>query len=337
MLQIVEGPPRSGKSYFGVNYLVENYCTYLPLYDEFLLDSNVLVVSNIEGLRVKHRKLDEILKTIPVNEFFTIGNFEKLMEKYKVKNIILLIDEAQFIFDNKFYDKDVFYFFQYHGHIGVDIFLFTQGVSTLCRHFIPLVESIVRVCPRSKSVVGTFRYEYVDKSGNYLYSKVLKKNNLIFKAYKSFRQDEINKPKNALLQWAIMAVVLAVGSVFAFKIAIASVTKKGDTKKSAPAVEPVKPVQGQFSSVKPPAPVHAAPLPSPAALLPTWSYYTVKGYYRINDRIYYEINGNTYPADVCRNYDSVSHSAFCRTADVGPASFSTPAFNNASSGRGVIK
>lgn len=230
MIRIVEAPPRSGKSYYVVNYLTK-FCVYENLYKEWVLKANVLIISNIEGLKIKHLDLTELLKRFTVEEFFTIENFQKIKEKYKVQNIVLCIDEAQKIFDRKYYNKDVFYFFQYHGHEGIDIFIMTQSISTICNAIPPLCEFIVRVSTRSKSIIGTFRYKFVDHHGLFLGSEVLRKSKQVFAAYKSFSSDEFVKPKNAILHYAKLLLLFMVLGVFGFKTAYAAFMGKGKRTK----------------------------------------------------------------------------------------------------------
>lgn len=216
MITIVEGNPGSGKSFFGVNYLT-GFCKYDKMYDEFVLREDTLVISNIEGLRIKHLNLQDCIEKYTVEVFFTVENFEKIQKQYRVKNIVMLIDEAQKIFDSKFYDKDVFYFFQYHRHIGLDIFFLTQSRSTIARQLIPLCEYIVQAKPRSKGVAGTFTYNYIDPKGNYMYNRVLRAKKDVFRAYKSFRTDETNKPRNVLKYYLVACSVILAVVLFLFK------------------------------------------------------------------------------------------------------------------------
>lgn len=216
MIRIVEGVPGSGKSYYAMKYLIK-YCEYHKLYDEFVVRPDVLIISNISGLRIKHKNLDELLEKRPVEDFFTVENMERIQAQYHVKNIILVIDEAQKIFDSKFYNKEVFYLFQYHRHIGLDIFFITQARSTLPRHLLPLSEFIIQAVPRSKGFLGTFRYRFIDQKGVTMYTSVLKKDQTVFRAYKSFVSDEIEKPKNLMVKYFVMIGVLVVVCGFLWK------------------------------------------------------------------------------------------------------------------------
>lgn len=329
MLRIVDGPPGSGKSYYMVSYL-SKFFTYDSFFDEFVLKSDVLLLSNIDGLRVKHLNIDVILQKTPVDEFFTVANFEKLQEQYRVKNIIVLMDEAQKVFDSKYDNKEVMYFFQYHRHLGVDLMLGTQDAPLVSRKLLPLCEYICSAVPRSRSIAGAFSYKFKDCKGHFLYSKALRKKQEVFRAYKSMTVDEISKPKNALLHWVLVGLVLFVVGGFLFKSALAGVKSKSERGKVvASRVSSPSTVQAPLSSsslVPPPVPVQA-PLSSSAVAsspplpdrrpLPAWYRYDVGSYYKVDRREQFVIAGRTYLPPVCRDYDRSSQTAVCQSSVVG--------------------
>lgn len=225
MIQLIEAPPRSGKSYYAVNYLCK-FTEYDGLYNEYVLKSDVLIISNIEGLKIRHWKLDECLKKRNIEEFFSITNFESIMEKTGKRHVILAIDECHDYFPAGYVNHDVYSFFAFHGHIGLDIILMTQSLERTSRMFNPLLEYVVKVTPRSRAIFKNFSYRYVDIKGKFLYSKVLKKNPLVFNAYKSFRKDEQNKPKNAVLHWVVITSILLVIGGFSFKGGLSLIKSK---------------------------------------------------------------------------------------------------------------
>lgn len=227
MIRIVQGNPGSGKSYYCVNYIAK-FCDYDNLYGEHILKHNTLVITNIENLKIKHLNLDDLIQRFTVEKFFTVENFEIIMAKYKVNHIIVAIDEAQKIFDSKFYDKDVFYFFQYHRHLGIDIFFLTQNVSLICRQIPPLSEFIVDAVPRSKGISGMFRYRMLDSKGFHMYSKGVAKVQNIFKMYQSFKSDEAEKPKNVLMHWIVICSVAFLVCFVGFKVFFNSYSNRND-------------------------------------------------------------------------------------------------------------
>ena len=326
MIQIIEGPPRCGKSYYAVNYLMK-FVDYDPLYTDYALKPGVLIISNIEGLKVRHRSLDEILQKRTIEEFFTVANFEQLMVHYQVTKVILLIDEFQKLFPDGYKNTDVSFFFQYHGHIGLDIFLMTQGVSTVARWFIPLVEYFVRVTPRSKSVLNNFSYRFVDTKGRYLYSKTVGKKEVVFNAYNSFRVDEHNKPKNAIWHWFVIITVFAIAAIVLFKTGIAMVKNK--SKHDQAVATPISAVYANHSTVKAPKfpekktvvkpRVSSAPflakVVNAAVVVSDWSTYPVESFASINGSVRVMINGKWFDSSSCRTLGE--EEASCLTELVG--------------------
>lgn len=265
MIQLIEAPPRSGKSYMAVYYLCK-FTKYDAIYNEYVLSPHVLIISNIEGLKIKHWRLDECLKKKPLKEFFTIANFESIMSKMNKTHVIIAIDECHEFFPAGFNDDELYKFFAFHGHIGLDVILMTQSLTATSRMFNPLLEYLVQVKPRTRALLNTFSYDYVTKNGKYLYSKTLQKRKEVFNAYKSFRHDEQNKPKNAVRHWAVVVLVLFLAAGLLFKTALAVVKGKSDNGKKSTAVAAARlqsPVAPAAASV--PAPVPAAVPVAPAA------------------------------------------------------------------------
>lgn len=255
MIRIVQGNPGSGKSYYAVNYVADKLSTYDPLYKDHKLNDGVLIITNLENLRVHHLDFDKMIERFTLEKFLTIENFEVIKEKYKARHMVLIIDEAQKYLDSKFYNKDVFYFFQYHRHIGLDIFLLTQSVSTICRQLPPLCEFILEAAPRSKGVAGTFRYKFKDPKGTFMYSKAIRKKQETFAMYQSFSSDEAEKPKNVLTHWIVTAVVVMFVVGVGFKGFFYAYANKGKSAIINP--QTVK-VPTQNHIINPPA----APAPS---------------------------------------------------------------------------
>ncbi|MBE0501679.1 MAG: hypothetical protein IBX47_09575 [Desulfuromonadales bacterium] len=320
MIQLIEAPPRSGKSYFGVNYLV-GFTKYDALYSEYVLDKNVLIISNIEGLKIKHWALTHCLNIDPlaklstalparVKEFFSIANFENIKKTTSKNHIILMIDEVHELFPSGFKDQSIYDFFAFHGHLGIDVFFMTQGIDSMSRMFNPLLEYIVKATPRSKKISSTFSYRFCDLKGKYLYSKVIRSKQHVFNAYQSFRQDEYNKPKSAVMITAILVIVVFVAAVSLFNIAFGKVKSKGKNaalnsredlvSKLSPAVDLDGLIQGTESKVI-------------TSFLPEkkrWSVVQVNAFYSYNGDNFYLIDGKEYRADSSNfrrfNYDTLS-------------------------------
>jgi len=206
MEHLVEGPVGSGKTYYAVNYICK-FSEYDTFYKEWNLRQDTLVVSNIDKLKIHHLDLTECIKKYSLEKFFTIENFEKIREKYRVKHIILIIDETQNIFDFRYHNKDVMFFFEYARHIGVDIILLTTGATKVSRGLIPQLENIVEALPRSLGLPYLFRYVVKDTKGNEQYKTSIKMDQRIFAAYRSMSANEIEKPKNVYKKLATISLV----------------------------------------------------------------------------------------------------------------------------------
>ncbi len=309
MIQLIEGPPRSGKSYYACNY-INKFCSYDGLYNEYILKDDVLLISNIEGLKVKHWTLNHCLGLAPneplgaadrerIKAFFSISNFENIQKTTRKQHIILVIDEAHEIFPSGFKEPSIYEFFAFHGHIGLDVFLMTQGVESLSRMFNPLFEHIVKVTPRSKKVGSSFTYKYFDKSGKFLYPQVVRKQKLVFGIYKSFRKDEFNKPKNAVLIWilAVGFIFVCAGGLFYYGLSDLSKGKSSVSveKESGPVVTRSKKITSK-SVVKTDAGYIPDSFESESSGS-SWLTYNVSGYVNKNGNTYYLINGRSIPAN----------------------------------------
>ncbi|MBX0311484.1 MAG: zonular occludens toxin domain-containing protein [Sulfurihydrogenibium sp.] len=148
MLSIIYGVPGSGKSYYAV-YQIKK------MLDE---KKNIVLISNIENLKLTHLNLDELIYQYGgIEKFFNVEcEFWKTdVEKKKV----LFIDEAQRYFNKKFFSSSVFFFFQYHRHLNTDIYLITQSYKTLPTELVVLAEIVIQAVPSSfRWFRNSFRY-----------------------------------------------------------------------------------------------------------------------------------------------------------------------------------
>ncbi len=203
MIRIFQGVPGSGKTYAMVHYL-KRYAEWDGFYREWVLRDGVVVISNIEGLRIPCLSLDRLIAELGnIREVFSEGFVKTLWDK-GYKKIIFAVDEAQRFFDRKFYDRDVFFFFQYHRHWGVDILLATQDVSTLPKEIRVLAEFLIRAEQRSLTL-KSFKYKFYSPDGNtHLFNQTLAKDERVFAMYKSFHVEEIDKPPNVLIRQLVI-------------------------------------------------------------------------------------------------------------------------------------
>jgi len=323
MLQLIEAPPRSGKSYFAVNYLV-SFTKFDDLYQEYILKDDVLIISNIAGLKLKHWTLNHCLGLKPhqklsqaesdkIKEFFSIENFEKIMDKTRKRHIILAIDEVHEIFPAGYKDNQVYEFFALHGHLGLDVIFMTQGLDSMSRIFNPLLEFIVKATPRSKKISKTFSYRYVDLRGKYLYSKVIPCKQSVFKAYKSFRHDESNKPRSAVAIWAVLVICIFIGAGLLFRMALGNISDKAEAGEKKNAQVKSKDIDSDKSEIGSASVglsekvASSPPEKTPEVVPEEWILYYIEGYIKQGSKLYYLINGEALQdGPRFRNFDRLS-------------------------------
>lgn len=206
-LRIITGVPGAGKTYYAVNHLVKNYCDAFG--DTFELRENSLIVTNIDELLLDSVDLKtSIDKVGSFEKFFSIEVQKKISEKYQKlgKSVVYVIDESQQFFHRRFYDRDVFGFFETHRHYGMDIYLITQNVNLLAKDLISLAEYEIRAVPRTLSIGG---FNYLKKSNREIIGRsFLRKDKKIFKMYTSMTGSETEKITSPYLKYIIPIIFL---------------------------------------------------------------------------------------------------------------------------------
>lgn len=146
-----------------------------------------------------------------------------------------------------------------------------------------------------------FSYDYYTKSGSYLYSKKLKTDKLVFGAYKSFRKDENNKPKNAVLHWLIITLFFIGCGVGLFAWAIGGFQAKAERAKqiTAPQYPRLSPEAKQKILDQNQVPVSVvAPDPAPVVVQSQpgieWRGYQLDGWLKTSDGYIYLIKGRRF-------------------------------------------
>ena len=285
MIRIFEGVPGSGKSYAMVHYL-RKWADWDDFYKEWILKDGVIVISNIEDLRIPHLNLDHLLSELGgVREVFS-EKFVKALWDKGYKKIIFAIDEAQKYFDRRFYDKDVFFFFQYHRHYGVDILLATQDASVLPKEIRVLAEFIIRAEQRSLTL-NSFKYKYYSPDGNtHLFNQTLKKDKKVFSMYKSFHAEEADKPPNVLVRQLVLpaiAFLLFIGFAYLYVTVFMFPKPSKANSEPEPKPAPVKPASKPPSVAPPPAPLSSFSLPLSGYARVGSTYYYFSGRYVYRD------------------------------------------------------
>lgn len=242
-IRIIEGKIGSGKTYYAVWHVIKNYYKWDSDIDNYISkdkDRPVVVYSNIEKFTVAN-SLDDVLEGAGGLSNFFNKDFQK--EFCREKRVVYVIDEAQSpnFFHRKYYNPDVFFFFQYHRHFGCDIYLLTQDINSLSRELRNLAETIIKAVQRSFSMVGEFKYKYM--TGGYddecYQTKALRPEKKIFALYKSMEQKEIERIPSASRRYALIFILLIVSAFFIFQYgflgfwrpsAVASILKVKENK-----------------------------------------------------------------------------------------------------------
>jgi len=230
----VTGKLGSGKTYWVVNYLIEKYYVWKEDIFQFVPKGYLRVVTNIDSLNIDHVDLKYEIERLGLNGVFNKSYVEV------GSNTIFIIDEAQNIFHRKFYDKDVFYFFQMSRHYGVDVLLVTQDIDSMCKEIKILQEYEIRAENRSRRTKNMFVYKYL--SGDEIFKRQLLRFDMK-KAmlYKSFNLKESEKVPNVWIRYVVYACVLLLLSVGAVKFLSAGLfggAKKMSSKKGSMFLDP---------------------------------------------------------------------------------------------------
>lgn len=317
MIAILDAPPRSGKTFYMCNYLAK-YVSFDALYQEYILKDDVLVISNIDGLKVRHWSLKyclgiseedsfENVTKENLTNFFSRENFQAIQKKTGKMHIILLIDEAHEIFPAGFYDQKIYNCFAMHGHDGIDILMATQGIEALSRMFNPLFEYIIRCTPRSKKVIKSFTYKFVDKKGKFLFPKSISSKQSVFQMYKSFDVDEFNKPRSAVAFWGVIVLGVFVAGAVMFKVSINMISNKGHKPPSVAQVKKDPMAAMRDSEIKEKSPGTDSVAATSAEPVDSWTTYYLEGFVRQGDLLYFLINGQAFQnSSRFRNFDDIS-------------------------------
>lgn len=239
-IRILTGAPGSGKTFYAVKHIKDNYAFYDRNRRKWKIKSQNTIITNIEELRLEHIDFDDAIQKskLSLERFFTKEYQEKISQKYP--GLIYVIDECQRYFHKRFYNKETFFYFQYHRHLGHDIYLLTQDSSLLPNEIRSLTENEIHAVRRSLSFFGEFKYnilcqkEIVDR-------KILKRDKSIFNLYKSMEQSETEKVKNPMIKYGIAILIAIIISVWGFKRTFLTHDKKEPEKAYAKTIDKSKP------------------------------------------------------------------------------------------------
>jgi zona occludens toxin (predicted ATPase) len=223
MINILTGPPRAGKTYFAVKWLLENYIKYDKEKLIYTIKNDALIITNISGLKVPYKNLDDILKENEKDaiEFFSIEVQEELSKKYPT--IIYLIDEAHIYFPKEIERKSIASkslrdYFAFHAHYNQHYWLMTQDTSLIFNSIVKLAETEYQTIRESLRPPGRFRYNMRDPKTKLKFRSItLRKDKTIFPFYSSSENTETERPKRTkafLYMYSIIAVAVIAFVIF---------------------------------------------------------------------------------------------------------------------------
>lgn len=152
----VVGKPGSGKTYYAVNYAVNNIKKYVSVLHNINKLSKFDRLSN-EDFYNKFIKLRQYF--LKVNDKENVDDLvkEKMHEIGLYENMLIIVDEAQNHL-NIYQNKEFFYAFEwfmsYSRHLQIDTILLMQNVKKLQDNLASLVEYFVRAIPESEKLMS---------------------------------------------------------------------------------------------------------------------------------------------------------------------------------------
>jgi len=235
MINIVTGPPRAGKSYFITYWLYKNYLTFDNETANYKMKNDALLVANVDGLRIPHKKLDDLLREndMTADQFFCESVQKELSIKYPT--IIYVVDEAHKYFPAEMsrkssVAKSVRDYFAYHGHYNQHFWLLTQDVSSMFQSIVKLAECEYSTVRNSISPPGRFRYNLKVPGKMGSFEKItLPKLKKVFNLYRSADNKETEKAKRT--KAFLYLYMLAAGAVLLIGLLVYQFATFGDRRK----------------------------------------------------------------------------------------------------------
>jgi len=209
-LRIIEGVIGSGKTYYAVRHVAKSYFTFNPDLQIWQpKDPQLVIYSNIDRFALAQPLMPLIDAVGGVASFFNVDYQKTFVQD---KKVVYVIDEAQSpqFFHRKFYNPQVFFFFQYHRHLGVDIYLITQDIWSLAKEFRELAEYHIKARRRVQSMLGEFTYFFMCGDEKWK-TQTFKPEKQYFQLYQSMQSKEVEKLGSASRRYAfIFALLIAV-------------------------------------------------------------------------------------------------------------------------------
>lgn len=214
-IKIVTGVLGAGKTFYVVRHMLYKFFTWsVDLHEWVPRVVGTKIFTNIAGCTVGGDLVREFAAAGGFFKFFTIDYQRKFIGD---SGAVYIVDEAQMLFDERFYNKDVFSFFQWSRHMGIDIYLVTQDVSMLPRGLRNICEFEVRSVRRSYSYGMGFRYNLCSPYSSEIFQRIsCRKDARVFAVYRSMERGEGEKVKSMAVRQLVFAVSCLVVVIVAF-------------------------------------------------------------------------------------------------------------------------
>lgn len=284
----ITGVPGTGKTYFAIRDVILRYYKWDSDHVEWQLDVDkqrkpVVIYTNIEGLKLPHVNIDDYCRNnnIDIYRFFTTEYWENSVN-YTDNQIVVILDEAQKYYPSSFRlngtpapEKNTLFWFQYHRHYGVDVYVITQTYDAICKHVVQLAEYEIHAVTRVYSLHNDFRYVYRTGLGPdaIVDRKRIKYDKKVGMLYQSFQADSDDSARpNPLKRYIMLTAALFLVLVFGFIYFIKSFFPDPESVSTKPPTEqtdaPARRVRdergsGAAGTSGPPATSTTTPLPAP--------------------------------------------------------------------------
>lgn len=200
-IEILTGVPGGGKTYYAVSRIDELCAT----------DEKCLILHNIDGLCIVDNRCLSVEFTSTFFRNNTAADYiSSLRREYNLDasaKIYVFVDEAQRFFPPELKDPEVFFFFDFHRHYGIDVFLITQHEKKLSFKLSSLAEVEIRAVSGRINPLGSFVYKY-SSGGEQYATKRLRKDARLFRLYTSFRGGTEDQQKSKF-RYVVAALVVA--------------------------------------------------------------------------------------------------------------------------------
>lgn len=226
-INLITGKPGAGKSYLAIQLLIDTYYNRLGagLYE--YKNDDVLVATNIDGLKLPSFHIDQHLRHtgITFEQFFT-AEYQEEFTKKEGKKIVYVLDECQRQIGPRFKNESTIYYFDFHRHFDHEIWLISQDRSKICKQIAILSELEYRAVSRSLSIAGELKYNIL-QSGEHVEKKVIRPKKEIFNLYKSAVSHNQKHKKSKLYIYIIIGILMFVGCGAWFFNRMGPTTKDG--------------------------------------------------------------------------------------------------------------